>query len=414
MEYNPFAAEYSKLMADVYRLKAEQKNWLNQLSWYEAFDTQSAFATINRLRREIQEMRDRGPIFQKRIEEFSRKIMVVEASQKPWYDIAYRFSATKKSHDLILTTLRVQRTALIEDAARVDSSLKTKEAEHAKASADAERHQAFDQLQHKAAVQASTPRIQGLEHQLAKLKPKKDKVDTRIGDLVTTMQDRRNTKQELEYNISLASRYSASLTNASDRTEKWHIHQECQQTLGDSKPDRVLNRLQRQLHSVNHDIEKLDARIRADAALAARDIQQLLIDGNNMCYHGRTFIGLAAVVEAVDDLACTCSIVVVFDSGIRGLLKMSDADIQAHFPDFVEVHVVATEQKADETLLTLAKEKSIFVISNDRFADFPDQPAVRENRLIRHSVTRERVLINELQVDRPYFTHSTRPHRQTS
>lgn len=84
------------------------------------------------------------------------------------------------------------------------------------------------------------------------------------------------------------------------------------------------------------------------------------------------------------------------------LQKASDRDIQKCFPEFVEVHVVGTKEKADQTVLALASDTTVFVVSNDRYVDYPDQPAVIEQRVIRHEITREKVFIHELGVDRSY------------
>ena len=66
------------------------------------------------------------------------------------------------------------------------------------------------------------------------------------------------------------------------------------------------------------------------------------------------------------------------------------------FPREVRVHVVASKQAADQTVLETASPSDAYVISNDRFRDFTDKPAVSGQRLIRHEIVAGKVLIHDL------------------
>ena len=95
-------------------------------------------------------------------------------------------------------------------------------------------------------------------------------------------------------------------------------------------------------------------------------------------------------------LADNHKVIVVFDSGIRGLLRMNDKQIAYGFPREVKVHVVASKQNADQTVLEMASPSDAYVISNDRFRDFTDKAAVIGQRLIRHEILAGKILIHEL------------------
>jgi hypothetical protein len=65
---------------------------------------------------------------------------------------------------------------------------------------------------------------------------------------------------------------------------------------------------------------------------------------------------------------------------------------------------VASNQKADEMVLDAAAESTAYVISNDTFAEFPEKPAVREERLIKHEILSGRVFIHDLGVAEDFAT----------
>lgn len=60
---------------------------------------------------------------------------------------------------------------------------------------------------------------------------------------------------------------------------------------------------------------------------------------------------------------------------------------------------MGSKEAADELILDEARGANVFVISNDRFADFPDKQAVREDRIIRHEIVGDRVIVRDLKID---------------
>lgn len=93
----------------------------------------------------------------------------------------------------------------------------------------------------------------------------------------------------------------------------------------------------------------------------------------------------------------------VFDASIRRALGSSDSDIRDIIGGDIQVHVVATSVKADETVLDLAgSDKTTFIVSNDRFAEFGEKPALRDQRIIRHEIVSGQVLIHDLGVSETF------------
>lgn len=129
----------------------------------------------------------------------------------------------------------------------------------------------------------------------------------------------------------------------------------------------------------------------------------MVIDGNNLCYEGNRFIGLAAVEALVPLLSRMCAVVVVFDSAIRRLLNTDDSSLQRRLASYAKVHVVASRRMADETVLDLANGSEFtYVLSNDRFGDFNEKSAVKGGRVIRHEIVNGNAFVHDLQLRAAY------------
>jgi rRNA-processing protein FCF1 len=142
----------------------------------------------------------------------------------------------------------------------------------------------------------------------------------------------------------------------------------------------------------------LEGRLKIIRSRALRQIGLILIDGNNLCYQEETFIRLAALKPLTSALLDKYPLIVVFDASIRGLMQMGHEMIANEFDRRVQVHVVATRQLADETLLDAASQPEAYVISNDRFREFVEKPVVQNGRLLRHEIVNGKVFVHDLNI----------------
>lgn len=116
-----------------------------------------------------------------------------------------------------------------------------------------------------------------------------------------------------------------------------------------------------------------------------------------------TFIGIAVLETLIPLLSQVCSVVVVFDSAIRRLLRIDDSGVQKRLGCHAKVHIVASRRMADETVLDLADaSEHVYVLSNDRFGDFNEKTAVKEGRIIRHEIVNGKVFVHDLQLRASY------------
>jgi rRNA-processing protein FCF1 len=191
--------------------------------------------------------------------------------------------------------------------------------------------------------------------------------------------------------------------SAGNSYERALIHEECERSFGTGSPRKVISERQRQIRQLERDYEKAQRRAQAVAQTAARRIDTVIIDGNNLCYEASRFIGLVAIEALLPSLCRMCEVVVIFDSAIRRLMNTDDSSLQRRFSVHAKVHVVASRRQADETVLDLASTSEFsYVLSNDRFSDFNDKPVVRWGRIIRHEIVNGNVFVHDLHLRETY------------
>jgi hypothetical protein len=203
----------------------------------------------------------------------------------------------------------------------------------------------------------------------------------------------------LEADIDAANRFDQKLSNAANSYEKAMIHQECEAKFGNGSPKKIVSIRSGQLRSLANNIPKLERRIRDELQKSERIIRHLLIDGNNVCYEGQTFIRLTALCALLEALRDRFKVTVVLDASIRKLMNTDTQGIERLLGQTVTTHVAPTKTAADEYLLKLAgKDEHTFILSNDRYAEFHDYDAVKTGRLLRFMIADGRLMANDLDV----------------
>lgn len=183
------------------------------------------------------------------------------------------------------------------------------------------------------------------------------------------------------------------------------VHQECEKLLGEGSPKKVIRQSESQILRLERDLEKSKKRAIQIRVNVSRDIRKVIIDGNNMCYENGKFVGLPPVIESTKELQRKYKVIIIFDAAIRSQIKAGNQEIRGKFDHSVDVHVVATKQLADETILDIASnDDSCYIISNDRFGEYQEKAAVKDDRLIRHEVVSGNVLIHGLNINVAYET----------
>jgi len=203
----------------------------------------------------------------------------------------------------------------------------------------------------------------------------------------------------LNADIARANRFEQDLSSAANSYERAMIHKECEEKFGTGSPKQVISDRRGKIRSLDNNIPKLERRIREELEKLERTIGHLLIDGNNACYEGQSFIGLRAISALVRGLGGRFKTTVVFDASIRAMLKTDTQGIERALGTSVNTHVAPTKSAADEYLLKLAdQDNSAFILSNDRFAEYHDYAAVKSGRLFRFLIADGKLMANDIDV----------------
>lgn len=296
---------------------------------------------------------------------------------------------------------RFQRKILAADQ-RIESDKTTLSKTNSKAVLARKRlseHEKFD-LESTIILLSGFPQsIERTNADLAELRAELTQMETRIQPHVSEHKRLKAEASALNADIAAAEAFSRNLDAAPNGYERKMIHDKCEDRFGTGRPNDVINDRRGKMRRLENNIPKLERRIREELEKSERTIEHLLIDGNNLCYEGQTFIELRALIALLAALADQFTITVVFDASIRSLLKASTQDIKRRLGPSITTHIAPTKTGADEYLLKLAGNlKSTFIISNDRYAEYHDYDAVKSGRLLRFMVADGKIMANDLDI----------------
>ena len=225
------------------------------------------------------------------------------------------------------------------------------------------------------------------------------RIETKIRPHTQELDRLKSELATLNADIARANRFEQELSSAANSYERAMIHKECEEKFGTGSPKQVINDRRGKIRSLDNNIPKLERRTREELQKLERTIGHLLIDGNNACYEGQSFIGLRAISALLRELGGRYKTTVVFDASIRAMLKTDTQGVERALGTTVNTHVAPTKSAADEYLLKLAdQDNSAFILSNDRFAEYHDYSAVKSGRLFRFLIADGKLMANDIDV----------------
>lgn len=397
-EFNLFTERHSSAQRQLRLMEGEQRDCLQQLAWHSQFDVDAeaeALAESNREARRIGAAIDDAKSRRKHL---ATQVDELTQIAKLGLDPRWWFSAERSQRAKYRDEARARLARLDEDIAMHGANSAKVLKASGQRQAQLEKYRGLNPLDLKAKLRALELRLQQLRPELVKILADKERVDALLSSPLLEHRQLGDRLASLDGEVTLAESFERRLAGASNSYERAMVHEECSNAFGgESSPGRVKHKKQRDMQAIRRNLEKVEARLKQIGQLASRPISTLVLDGNNLCYEGgRTFIGLAPLHALTYALAGSYQVIVVFDSSIRQNLRMNDRQVAYKFPREVKVHVVASKQAADQTVLELASPVDAYVISNDRFRDFTDKDAVSCQRLIRHDIVAGKVLIHDL------------------
>lgn len=399
MTTNPFVEKLEALQREQKEANSNLQHWRMTLAWFEGFDLDQANLDSRRADRMEVEAQARVQQAQQGLIGLVSLVKQLEPEADMGFDPRYWFSSERA---IAKRRLLEAQQELVAQQLRV-SDIKvelTKAAELGrKIQGEITKARKFDPLLAQSAIPALQANLDRIEPQLASLRQRSNDLDEVLREPLESVRQQEAERARLMGNISRAEAFDTELTNAPNSYEKRRIHDRCESELGEGSPGNVLRQSRGELRRVEENIRKLRARVDNLLRFAKWDIRHIVIDANNLCYESTRFLGLGALEALVPILARKYEVTLIFDASIRRKLELSGKDIEARFPQAIRVHIVASKRKADETVLaTAGDDPHTFVLSNDRFVDYPEKMAVKEDRILRHEIVGQATHIHDLRI----------------
>ena len=341
---NPFVEQLqiakqkaSELVIDLQKIKQE-------IEWFEGVNINILFSQLNSLKSEIENQTSKNGRIKARILQIMGNIDFVSNSIYTLWNPINWFGATQAEYraqarslkDLLEKTkkqLSTSQTRLL-DAKNLENVTKVK----------VEKYSNFNLATKNIEYSDLAMRLSSQKKQIEIIALKKQQIDTAIDPIVSQI---RQVDMKITKAVGLkqsAQNFDNKLSSAQNSYDRAIVHQACEKMFGIGSPKKVISNVNQEIHQLERDREKLKTRARNAAKKAARNIQKLIIDGNNLCYQGDRFIGLNILKVLLPKLSESYDITVIFDSSIRRLVQSNDKEIRDLFGqnikilDFPEYH----------------------------------------------------------------------------
>ena len=404
MDYNKHQVLYSELDAKRKVLNQKIGELQGTKTWYLSFDLKAA--ALESLTAKAAS--DSYIIDLERLE--SQKIIKSSATERlknqtsfGWNPMEWFSSERSIAKEALKNTL-VEINELDNQIGVLNSKLKINDAVYNRLESNLKRHEKHNSLEHDSKIALIVNEEASLSTKLTEIGKQRDILDSQLSAPLLELKKLVAEGDRVATELSQAESFEDRISNAKNSYEKKQLHELCIKTFGDPSPRKVKATKERELIGINRNVKKLQIRLESIVKRSSRTIGRLVIDGNNMCYlHSqKKFLGLKALRPVADLLSEQYEVLIIFDASIRDQLRKNTEQISNCFSNRVSVHIVSNGEKADESLLKIAINPSDWIISGDRFSDYPEMPAVKNKRLIRHEILEDKVLINDLNFETTY------------
>ncbi|MFZ7336451.1 hypothetical protein ACLS0R_09270 [Comamonas jiangduensis] len=376
---NPYTIEIERRKGVIAVAEANQAVWENKLNTLKSQDIES-------LHKQLEAARE---VEAKKLDELNTvRINGITVAYKPYLPsfinvITFARSAVKQAASSYLTA-KINEAELAYKKAKA-TRIATEEL--------IEIIPSEDESIIKAAIAAFNKQIEAQD--LEALKAQELKWDELLIPLNKLLKEQEELLAKEKNIRDIALDYDNKLSTAPDSYSRKAIHDRCEAEFGVGIPSKIVIQANRNISSIDRKIQKLKSRIEKKMQILGQPIEHIYIDASNLCYRQGEFVGLTYLIALVSSLPYKLSL--VFDAKTKYKLQLNTDAIEALFPKDVMVHICTGKTQADETILMLADENPRnFVISNDTFSEFPDKQVVAQDRLLKHEILNDRILIPAL------------------
>jgi len=309
------------------------------------------------------------------------------------------FTAEQKQLRVESNALRKELSAVNERLVNDNQALSKVRSDLSSAQKRISEHKSFNLNDAETQLAAIQPKTRQIASDLAAAKIELERIEEKIRPHSQELERLETELETFNSDIAKADRLDRDLTAAANSYERAMIHQECEEKFGSGSPRHVIIDRRGKIRRLENNIPKLERRIRDELKKLDRTISHLVIDGNNACYEGQSFIGLRGISALLEVLGDRFKVTVVFDASIRAMLQSDNQGIEKVLSPKAATHVAPTKTAADEYLMKLAgKDQSVFILSNDRFAEYHDYDVVKSRRVLRFLIADGKLMANELDI----------------
>lgn len=404
MRYNPFEPEYNRINKNINELNNRKEALINDLNWFDNVNISNLYFELDNklsIKKNYEKIKIKT---NQKIDELSNNIKITEKSVKSnflvkLFNYREQRNLNKKIEELKqeLDKQKKFQQRNLEYLSQTENAIKSYKS-------NIEKYKRFNKDEIYTTIDRLKREIIQQQTELEIIAKPKFRVDNALSPIIIQINKFEDEIAVANDKIYNAKKFENALDKVDNSYERAKLHVQCEITLGEGNPRKIISQQESIVRQLQRDLEKAKKRAIQIAQNASREIKKIVIDGNNMCYEGNKFIGLQPLLTIAFELQNHYEVIVVFDASIRSKLDSDDNKISSKFNSKTKVHIVASKKFADETILNIASDSNTsYVISNDRFGEYKDKEAVKNNRLISHEIVDGKVMVNDLDINKSYI-----------
>ena len=310
------------------------------------------------------------------------------------------FTAEQKRLRIDATRLRKELSAVEKYLSADNETLSKARSDLYSAQMRISQHKRFNLDEAQTKISEINIKAQKISDGLTSAKSELERIEGKIRPHSQELDRLESELQSCKSDITKAERLDRDLSDAENGYERAMIHKECEEKFGSGSPKHIINDRRGKIRRLENNIPKVERRIHEELKKLDRIISHLVIDGNNACYEGQSFIGLRGIRALLEASVGRFKLTVVFDASIRSILQSDNQTIEKILGPKASIYVAPTKTAADEYLLKLAGgDETTFILSNDRFAEYHDYEVVESHRILRFLIADGKLMANDLDIN---------------
>lgn len=376
-----------------------------QISWYESISLDELNQQKSYLQAKNKNLLEERAASVKKVETLLLDIKKINNLLKSKLKWDYWFSDEQRKHRKKLKQLSSSIKQHKIAVKRIDQNISELDRQLTDIESEAYRFKEFDIEKATADATRQKEKVAEIRSNKTVAEKIKESINQHIFVLVVEIEKLRSRKTRLQGDLHDIEQVERDLSKAANSRERAILHRQCEVSFGEGNPRKLISLKSGELRSVESALSKCLRRTNEIVSMHTRAIERVIIDGSNLCFErGDNFVGLGPVIKAAEIISDSYDVLVVFDASMIRSLDISEKDLSDKFVDNkAEVHIASNAQGADETILTLASLKeSYYILSNDKFSEYPDFDVVKSNRLIKHDVVGDHIFIQSLGISSPW------------